>query len=185
MRFLFSFLIAIPFIFSNAQAQYKHQNGSTIIQIGYANMVPKGVDVSLDGVALNLSYEYLNLKKILAYGFSVSYLEGTGSETTANYKYHTWPITFMAKGFLGGEKFRGYIRGQIGVQSTTAQRETSLLQSKVWSTGLTAGGGLGFNYVLSERIFLNLEYNANWLDSNIYDSQLIHAITLGIGIQER
>ncbi len=176
-------LLLLPL--SEVLAQYKPQSGSSIIQLGYAGLQPKDIDVDLTGVGVNFTYEHLNLQKFLAYGFSISYLEGSGSNSTGNFKYHTWPITFAMKGFIGGDKARAYVRGQIGIQSSTAQAETTIVTSKIWSTGFTGGGGIGINYLLNERIFLNLEYNANWIESDFYDSELIHLITLGIGIQEK
>lgn len=185
MKKLFLLLILSSISASGLFAQYKHQSGSAVFNLGYASLTPKGEDVDLTGFTANFDYEYLNLKKFLSYGFSISYIEGTGSNTEAAYKYHSWPFTFMMKGYLGGDKIRGYIRAQAGFHSTTAQKEGPLALTQVWDTGLTAGGGLGVNFLVSERIFLNLEYNANWLDTNIYDGQIAHVIQVGIGIQEK
>lgn len=178
-------LILVLFISFNTQAQYRPFTTSALFNLGYASMQPEGEDVDLNGFTANFQYEYLNGGQFLAYGLSVSYAEGTGSNTTANYKYHSWPVTFMLKGFVGGDKVRGYLKGQAGFQSTTARKEGPNLITEAWDTGLTAGGGVGGNFAINDRLFVNLEYTANWIDSDFYDTQLIHTIQVGLGIQSK
>ncbi len=165
--------------------QFEPETGSIMFQLGYANMEPKNVDVNLDGFTANFSYEYLNSSSHLAYGASLSYIEGTGATDTASYRYHTWPIAFQLKGYIGKDKTRGYIQGLAGVQTTSSQTDGGNVQRQTWESGIVAGLGAGLNLLIGTKHFLNIGYTAYWMDTRIYERQLLHTVVIGLGIQQK
>jgi opacity protein-like surface antigen len=119
-----------------------------------------------------------------AIGGSIHYMgfKDEGYATTTHYS--SWPISFYGKYLIGENKLQGYLKGVTGAQFFAAKRET-LTGEKLKDTdfSFTIGTGVGSNYKLNEKIFLNLDYELLYLTHAFYDKALTHAVTLGIGIK--
>lgn len=83
---------------------------------------------------------------------------------------------------FGNEKFKGFIKGALGMQYSTLKRE-GLVSFKDDDFGFYGGGGAGFMIFLKEFLFINGEYEIAWLSNSFYQDGWMNTVSGGIGVK--
>jgi hypothetical protein len=140
------------------------------------------------GWRINGSYEFNPSQGPWAFGFAVGYIDLSTSQDmlgsgTADINMGTIPIYFAPKFLFGSEKIKGFIKGALGTQNTRFKVTTSLLEVTDNDWGFYGGGSAGININLSEKFFLNAEYELAWLSNSFYKDGLMNSAMLGIGVK--
>jgi len=161
-----------------------YSQSSVTVSGGWATAAADDTDNSLDGFKISGQYEYPMGYNNWAVGGSLTYLgfkdAGSRSVTT---KYHSWPISFYGKYLIGKKKLQGYIKGVAGAQFTGIKIENQNGSIKDTDFGFDFGAGAGANYTVSEKVFLNLDYEFLYLINSAYNNGIINAVTLGVGFR--
>ncbi len=151
----------------------------------FANVID--TDVSATGFRINGLYEYNRAGGKWAHGFSVGYIglsaEITESLQTATIDINTWPLYYAPKYLFGGENFKGFIKGAIGLQFSNFERYGTLSTISDSDTGFVGGGGAGAQYYFNEKIFLSAEYELLYMGNSFYKDGLVNTASLGIGFR--
>ena len=177
--------------YSAASAQFVAGEQYLTLSGGYAFGSLKAGGKSIDGGGVNLSFDDRNFgsKPVsLAITFGYAQLEEEpDSVGLAQRTVSTWPLGVGAKAWLGESKVQGYVGTLLTVyfsslkSSTEATSESYTVATKSgW--GLAVPAGVALN--ISERAFLRVGYELNWLWSNEFvESSLVHMFVAGVGLQ--
>jgi len=159
------------------------QSSSIILDGGWASAAPDDSDNSLNGYKVGGQYEYLFGYNPWAVGLAIHYLGFTEEESgLLTTKYRSWPVSFYGKYLIGKDKFQGYLKGVAGMQFSGAKAESQSGGSiKQTDFGLSIGTGAGVNYHISEKVFLNVDYELLYLSNAFYTNALTNSVTLGLG----
>jgi opacity protein-like surface antigen len=141
--------------------------------------VENGPDVS--GYKISVAYEQVLMNEHWAMGASLSYIAVTESEGIIDTRFRALPALFIPKYLVGQGKLKGYAKGALGLQSSRFKFDGAILETEDWDFGIVFGGGLGANYTLNEKLFLNLDYEYLWIKNSAYNDVGSNAITFGIG----
>ncbi len=165
---------------------YSQENRITLSG-GYVFANVEDTDENGTGFRINGLYEYNPAGGKWAHGFSVGYVgfsaEGTEGLQTTQYDITSWPIYYAPKYLFGSEKFKGFIKGAIGMQFSSIERTAALTIISDNDLGFTGGGGLGAQYFFNEKFFLTAEYELLWMSNSFYKDGLLNSASLGIGIR--
>lgn len=177
-------IVILAFI---ASSGFSQENAFTLSG-GYSFANIEDTDVNADGWRINGLYDFNPQGGDVSYGFSLGYISlkassEAGISDTADYKISTMPIFFAPKYLIGKDKFKGFIKGAIGMQKSWFEREgpALILEDSDW--GFYAGAGVGANYFLNEKLFLGLEYELAWMTNSFYKDGLMNSAMLGIGVK--
>lgn len=136
------------------------------------------------GWRINGSYEFNPTGGMLVHGISLGYIslsatDGTGQQTIDT-KINSFPIYYAPKLWFGSDKFKAFAKGALGMQFTTFKREGYISLSDE-DFGFYGGVGAGTMIFLNENIFLNLEYEIDWVSNSFYKDGWINTAMAGIG----
>lgn len=154
---------------------------------GYAFANVEDTDENLSGWRINLSYEFNAFEGKMANGVVVGYItteatvdSGIGQGT--NHKVNTWPIYYMPKYIFGGDSFKGFLKGAIGLHISDYTKTGLLLI--VEDNGVGFYGGLGAGAMLTiNKFFINAEYEWAFASNSFYKNGFMNSAMLGIGIK--
>jgi hypothetical protein len=154
---------------------------------GYAFANVENTGENLSGWRINLSYEFNAYEGKMANGAAVGYIvtEATidsGGQQGTNYKLTTWPIYYMPKYLFGGDSFKGFIKGALGIHISDYTETRPLLIKEDNGVGFYGGLGAGAMYTIN-KIFLNLEYEWAFASNAQYRNGFMNSAMLGIGIK--
>ncbi|NJN43141.1 MAG: hypothetical protein HC811_13855, partial [Flammeovirgaceae bacterium] len=153
-------------------------------------------DDGASGYRINGLYEFNPGGGKVAHGFSVGYIgvgqEGSYSYTiggstttiTAESNSNTWPIYYAPKFMFGDGKFKGFIKGALGMQFSGLNVKSSgstILEDN--DAGFYGGASLGGMISVKENMFLNLEYEWAYLSNSFYKDGFMNSVMLGIGFK--
>jgi hypothetical protein len=153
---------------------------------GYAFADLEETDVKPTGWRINLSYEFNAFEGVMANGVVVGYIAteatvdaGVGQQT--NYKLNTWPIYYMPKYLFGGDSFKGFLKGAIGMHISDYTKTGLII---VENNGVGFYGGLGAGAMLTiNKFFINAEYEWAYASNSNYRSGFMNSAMLGVGIK--
>ena len=153
---------------------------------GYAFSNIEEADENTAGWRIGLSYEFNPYQGAWAHGGVVSYIS-TESDATdpsdglkKNYKINTWPIYYAPKFLFGGDRFKGFVKGALGVQFSNFERTGPILIIEDNDFGFY--GGLGAGAMVSfGTIFITLEYEWAYMSNSFYRDGFMNSAMLGIG----
>lgn len=173
-KLILSLLFLLPF------ALYAQVN-SLSVGGGYVFTNIEGSDASASGYRINLLYDYQPVGSAVSYGLHFGYVSVTGSSTNTDYTVNTLPIAFVPKFYFGEGNLRPYLKGVIGVQFSDIERAGQSTTITANDSGIIAGLGAGIKYPMSEKAFLNFDYEFAYLANSFYRDGLMNSISLGIG----
>lgn len=177
--YLILFLVSLTFnVFS--------QENLLTVSGGYSFANIENTDMQATGWRINGEYAFNPSQGPWALGFAVGYIGLSASEETllGNFDYNigTIPIYFAPKYMFGSAKFKGYIKGALGMQNSHLKR-TGLTEISDSDWGFYGGGSAGLNFSVSEMVYLNAEYELAWLSNTSYKDGLINSAMVGIGFK--
>lgn len=173
-KLILSLLFLLPFTL------YAQVNSLTVGG-GYVFTNIEDTDVNGSGYRVNLLYDYQPVGSAVSYGLHFGYVNVTGSNTNTDYTVSTLPIAFVPKFYFGDGNLRAFLKGVIGVQFSDIERAGSSTTITAKDSGIIAGAGAGAKYLLSEKIFLNLDYEFAYLANSFYRDGVMNSISLGVG----
>lgn len=164
------------------------QSSNIVVSGGWATVQPDDTEKMVNGFKVGGLYEFV-INDHWAFGSSFSFLsfkeEGVKVDTilVATNSYQSWPFLINAKYLIGQGKVQGYINGTAGLQISTLKRESQTANLKDHDVGLALGTGVGLNITLSEKLFLQTEYEFLYQTNSFYKNGTINQVTLGLGIK--
>jgi opacity protein-like surface antigen len=178
-------LLLASLILASFATTAQAQENALTFSGGYAFANVEDSDTSVDGWRINLLYELLYKGSPLAHGLSVGYIDTSGEYSSAlqTSKYAIWtvPVYYAPKYSFGGERVKGFLKGAIGVQFSGYTRTGTLakVDTNDWGFYLGASGGVTFN--VTEKIFVNAEYEWAYLTNSYYRDGFMNSAMAGIG----
>lgn len=138
------------------------------------------------GWRINGLYEFNPAGGIFTHGISVAYVritstEGTGALEVEN-KIHSVPICYAPKLMFGPQKFKGFVKGALGLQFAGLDR-TGIIEVSDSDMGFYAGGGGGIMLFLKDNIFINAEYEIAWVSNTAFSDGWLNSVGGGIGLR--
>jgi hypothetical protein len=162
------------------------QENSVTVSGGYSFANIENTDLKATGWRINGEYAFNPAQGPWAFGIAVGYIGLSGSDESLlgniDFTIGTIPIYFAPKFLFGNDKFKGFIKGALGTQSSHLKR-TGVLELTDTDWGFYGGGAAGINFSVSEKVFLNAEYELAWLSNTYYKDGLINSAMVGIGFK--
>lgn len=141
-------------------------------------------------------YEFIPLIGKVAHGFSIGYIHtsATFSQTVLNqttekeYKIRSWPLYYAPKLLLGNsESVKFFLKGALGMQFSSTKISTVGIggegEIKTNDSGFYGGAGLGITKTISDKAFINLEYEWAYLSNSFYRDGFMNSVMLGVGMK--
>jgi len=135
------------------------------------------------GFKVTGSWEFQPAGEIWTIGGSVGYIRLSGSESGADFSVTSVPICAVTRFMFGGEKFKAYVRAQGGTHISTVSYSGSFLSASDTQLSMALGIGGGAMYWMSEKMFLNAEYEGLWLMNAFANSGAVTTGSLGVGFR--
>ena len=181
-------LVLLLFIFAlttTTSAQFKNWSQQYSFNGGYAILDGESTGNTLEGYAIDFTYEQVNMDGNLSGGVLIQYLAGHDDDTDNDRRinYQSIPVMFQGKYFFGSDMVKGYLQGGIGLQFSRIEYSGPKLLLQDGDTGFTFGVGLGGLFFTDEKIFINAAYNFSYQGNSYYRDGIIHLFKVGIGFQ--
>jgi hypothetical protein len=178
-KILISFLIAMSI-------KAYSQNQMVTLSGGYSFANIEDVDAKATGWRINGLYEFNETDGKIAHGLSIGYISIAATEVvnkeSITASINSLPVYYAPKFLFGNEKFKGFIKGALGGQFASLKREGAVSISD-HDFGFYGGAGAGFMVFLSDKIFINGEYEIAWASNSLYRDGWINSAMGGIGIK--
>jgi hypothetical protein len=173
-KLLLSLLFLLPI------ALYAQVNSLTVGG-GYVFTNIEDTDASGSGYRINGQYDYQPIGSAVSYGLHFGYINVTGSNNNTDYTISTLPIAFVPKFYFGDGNLQPFLKGVIGIEFSDIERAGSATTITAKDSGIIAGVGAGVKYPMSDKAFLNFDYEFAYLANSFYRDGLMNSISLGIG----
>lgn len=174
-------------VFSVVSTVAFSQQSNLIFTGGWATVKPEGSNTTVNGYKLGAYWEFPKESNNWTFGGVINYLHfqqpGTGLITSnLSAKYTSLPVSGYAKYLIGKGKFQGYAKASAGIHYSTEKLEgTNGLSAHDF--GFAFGTGVGAYYHLSEKVFLNADYEFMYQTNGYYNHGMINSVNLGIGFR--
>lgn len=152
---------------------------------GYVFGNIQDVNTDLEGYRVNGVYEFNPYEGAVSHGLSIGYLysKGTTESGLLDVKVRTWPIYYAPKYMFGNEKFKGFVKGAIGMHFAKYMSEGVVFAFEYNQAGIYAGAGAGAMYNINKSVFLNLEYEWAYMGNSQEDDIFMNTASLGLGFR--
>ena len=178
-------LIILTIVFWSITA-WTQQNNITLSG-GYVFTNVEETDVNATGWRINGLYEFNPQEGKFAHGISFGYIstkaEYISSVQTSNYTLHTFPLYYAPKVMLGNDKFKGFLKGALGMHFSQYKRTGTLVEISANDFGFYGGASLGGMILLSPKLFINVEYEWAFLSNSYYKNGFVNTVMGGIGFR--
>lgn len=179
-----NFLFIALFVLLSMHA-FTQQNMFTLSG-GYSFATIEDSDTKTTGWRINGNYEFNPLQGMFAHGASFGYVslsatEGTGTQAVDT-KINSFPLYYAPKVMFGNEKFKAFIKGALGIQFSSLKRE-GLLTLSDNDFGFYGGGGGGIMFNVTDKVFINAEYEIAWMSNSYYKDGWLNSAMGGIGVR--
>jgi hypothetical protein len=142
------------------------------------------------GFRTDVLYEFIPEGQPVAYGFLVGYAGLYANESfssypnqKAEYRIYTIPVAFAPKVFFGSGRVKAFIKVDIGMQFSGIKRTGIPIEIKANDFGFLLGAGGGGMVNLTDKLFLTLEYNIDWITNGYYQDGWLNSALLGVGMK--
>lgn len=153
---------------------------------GFVLARPVDYDTEATGFRITGTYEIGPMEaKRLIHGFSLAYIN-TAADVAYNnlkgdLKVRSWSMYYAPKYMIGTEKVMAFARASVGIQFAHLQAGGDIEgDDRDW--GFYGGVGLGGMAYVSERVYINLEYEWAYMTNNYYLNGILNSFQVGIGI---
>ena len=94
------------------------------------------------------------------------------------------PIYYAPKFTFGQKALKGFLKGVLGWHFSEYERKGSLGGTVTSEdTGFFGGVSLGASFAFNPKVFMNLEYEWDYLSNSYYKDESIQSIIIGIGFK--
>jgi len=139
------------------------------------------------GYRINGLYEFNPAGGAFAHGIAFGYISVSAEDVeiaqTTTYKINSFPLYYQPKFMFGTEKFKGFVKGALGMQFAGLKRTGTIGELSDNDFGFYGGGGTGFMVFLSDKFFINAEYEIAWASNSWYKDGWMNTAMGGIGIK--
>jgi len=147
-------------------------------------------DIKTSGWRITGTYEYNPNEGKVAYGFSIGYIDMSGSYNgtadsvyTADYSVSSIPLYFAPKFLFGNDRIKGFIKLNLGGIRTNFERTGTGTGVSATGYGFYGGAGAGLEINVSENIYIIGDYEINYVSSSYYSGSLLQSASGGIGVR--
>jgi len=165
------------------------QENSFTLSSGYAFANAENYEEDATGYRINGLYEFNPAQGNFVNGVSFGYIHtkatgGTIGANSSTVKINTFPLYYAPKFMFGGEKFKGFVKGALGMHYSSYNLEGTIVNdAKTSDIGFYGGAGLGAMYNVNEKVFLNLEYEWAYLSNSWYEDGFMNTAQIGVGFR--
>jgi len=185
-KYLLVFALCIFFSQNYAQETITLSGGYvTARAIDYSSFYP--VDYRTKGTGFRISGLWeagpiVPGKFVHGLGFAYIRTNSTITESglTADINVRTLPLYYSPKFTFGSEKAMGFVKASVGMQFARFKAKGDIEDSD-HDWGFYSGLGFGGMVYLKERMFLNLEYEMNFITNTYYANGILNTVQMGIG----
>jgi len=154
---------------------------------GYVFANLEDVDTNASGWRINGLYEFNPGVGMLSHGIAFGYM-ATNADFTSNiqnsqYKINSFPIYYAPKVTIGSGKIKGFLKGALGMHFSGLKRTGTLIEITSSDMGFYGGAGAGGEFNLSDKIFINAEYEWAYMGNSYYRDGFVNSVTGGIGFK--
>ncbi len=183
MKKLLLVLVLLFTFISTGLSQYKDGSNALLLGGSYSIFDVEYHDLTMYGYGAGGAYESNFDGSPFAVGFSISYLSSEDETDSASINLTALPLNIYGKYFFGRSDLRGYLSMGLGFTSSTVTFSGSNLNYDTFDNGYALNFGLGMNYYMSAKAFVNLGYNFSWWENNFLADGIGHNFILGLGFQ--
>jgi hypothetical protein len=146
-------------------------------------------DVSQQGTGwrINGLFEFNPRNGRLAHGIGFGYIALSADQTlqaqTVTYKVNSFPVYYAPKFLFGNEKFKGFVKGVLGMQFAGLKRTGAVTEASDLDLGFYGGGGAGLMVFLGDKLFISADYEIAWASNSYYKDGWMNSAMGGIGIR--
>lgn len=171
--------------------------GRNVLTIGggysFANI--EDIDTDGTGFRINVTYETYRPGESFTHGVGFGYINVGASRDsstgllgaqnfTVDYTVSSLPIYYAPKFMFGGESFKGFVHGALGIQLSFLQRTGSATGDVSSSDfGFYGGAGAGIMLLVSETVFISAEYEWAYLTNSYYRDGFMNSAMAGVGFR--
>lgn len=167
-------------------AMSQAQNSITLSG-GYSFATIEDSDASATGWRANLLFEqgrpFSPFTHGGAVGLAVLKSSVTTQVSTSEYTITTLPVYYVPKYSFGGDDFKGFIKGALGMQFSWLTRKGTLGALSDNDLGFYGGLGAGAVYHIDEKWFVTAEYEWAYMSNSFYRDGFLHSIMAGVGMR--
>ena len=113
---------------------------------------------------------------------NVSGVDGSGVTATKS-SITSVPVYYVPKFTFGNEKFKGFIKGALGMQFAGLKREGAAVIFSDNDSGFYGGAGTGLMFFIKNNIFISAEYEIAWASNRGYRDGWVSSVMGGIGLK--
>lgn len=151
---------------------------------GYSMIDIEDSDSKGTGYRISGVYEFNPMMDIFSHGVGFGFISVSGDRTVLGVditsRVNSFPIYYAPKVLFGNEKIKGYVKGVLGFQFASLNRQGNVEVTDN-DFGFYGGGGAGATFFITEQIFINAEYEIAWLSNHWYVDGLMQSFMGGIG----
>lgn len=163
------------------------QEKAFVFSYGDVTTDVEDANVEATGWRIDLLFESQPKGGNVIHGFGIGYIETTADQTTAaqtsHYKLKSLPLYYEPKMLFGEKAFKGFLKGALGAHFSEYDRSGTLANVYADDLGFYAGVSVGATYAFNQKVFVNLEYEWDYLSSSYYRDGYMESIILGIGFK--
>lgn len=182
-----SVLLMSAFLFFSFNLNAQLNENSITLSGGYAFAKSELVDGSVTGWRINGVYEFAPYQNNFGHGLAVGYTRTTENVEsilqTLDYTYNAWPIYYTPRWCFGKENFNVFVNAALGIHFSNFVQKGVLGEATQSHIGFYGGLGGGLLYNLSERFYIDLEYNWAFMANAYYKNGFMNSAMLGIGFR--
>ncbi len=162
------------------------QENMVILSGGYSFANIEDTDVKGTGWRINGTYEYNPMGGMFSHGVSFGYIHLTATEEagalSTDFTINSFPLYYAPKVMFGNDRFKAFLKGALGVQFAGLNR-TGVIELSDNDFGFYGGGGAGITIFISDKIFVNGEYEIAWASNSWYSDGWMNTAMGGIGFR--
>ena len=148
------------------------QENRVIISYGYEWANVTDFDDPATGWRINGVYEFNQMDGKFAHGLNFAYTSVSATKTVQGTEVKSTvssiPLYYAPKFIIGSGKVKPFIKGALGTQWAKLKREGAG-ELTANSFGFYGGGGGGLEIGLSEKLFINAEYEIAYVSNTYYE----------------
>lgn len=179
-------ILTVILLFISSALAFSQENMITLSG-GYAFSNIEDSDINSTGYRINALFEFNPMGEKWAHGFSIGFLNQEADASTLinriKFKVQSIPFYYAPKFIIGSGNFKVFIKAAFGAQYSSLKRTGTLGELSDNDFGLAGGGGAGLMYTLSEKVFINAEYELLWMSNSYYSEGLLNTASMGIGFK--
>jgi len=154
---------------------------------GYVFANLEDVDTDATGWRINARYEFNPGNSFFSHGISFGYMntstDFTSQTQNSNYKINSWPVYYEPKVTIGSGKFKGFLKGALGMHFSGYKRTGTVTEITSADMGFYGGASAGSELMITDKLFINAEYDWAFMSNSYYREGFINSAMVGIGFK--